>query len=212
MNDPFDRASLQIRLDTGRFRNDIAEVQTELRGLATALETPRRQFREFSRMVIEDQKRIGEIGRRVFDALGRTLAEFARTGRLDFRALEQVAIRVLDEIAARALQILLPGIDPSTRGTLAGVILGGFGIPGRADGGPVAPGRPYLVGERGPELVVPRHAGEVVPARRMAGTPARDIRITVNVLAPMPEGEARASAATVARAVRRALTRSDGLA
>lgn len=33
----------------------------------------------------------------------------------------------------------------------------------RADGGPVAPGRPYLVGERGPEIIVPAQHGLVIP-------------------------------------------------
>jgi len=34
---------------------------------------------------------------------------------------------------------------------------------GRAGGGPVAAGRPYMVGERGPELFVPNSAGSIVP-------------------------------------------------
>ena len=33
----------------------------------------------------------------------------------------------------------------------------------RAEGGPVAPGERYLVGERGPELFVPRQAGQIIP-------------------------------------------------
>lgn len=38
---------------------------------------------------------------------------------------------------------------------------GGFGF--RANGGPVASGAPYVVGERGPELFVPSTSGSVVP-------------------------------------------------
>jgi uncharacterized protein YukE len=38
-------------------------------------------------------------------------------------------------------------------------IFGGF----RANGGPVVPGRAYVVGERGPELLVPGTAGSIVP-------------------------------------------------
>lgn len=41
---------------------------------------------------------------------------------------------------------------------------GGF----RAAGGPVDAGRPYVVGERGPELIMPRAAGTVIPADRTA--------------------------------------------
>lgn len=43
----------------------------------------------------------------------------------------------------------------------------------RADGGPVTPGKPYVVGERGPELIVPQQAGTVIPndALPQRGTP-----------------------------------------
>ena len=36
-------------------------------------------------------------------------------------------------------------------------------IPGRAEGGPVNPNQPYLVGEEGPEVIVPNQAGIVIP-------------------------------------------------
>lgn len=38
----------------------------------------------------------------------------------------------------------------------------------RADGGPIAAGQPYIVGERGPELVVPSQPGTVVPNEAIA--------------------------------------------
>jgi hypothetical protein len=37
----------------------------------------------------------------------------------------------------------------------------------RADGGPVYPGHPYIVGERGRELFVPKTAGNIVPNSRL---------------------------------------------
>lgn len=43
----------------------------------------------------------------------------------------------------------------------AGAAAGAFG--GKADGGPVAAGKPYVVGERGPEVVVPTDNAVVVP-------------------------------------------------
>jgi hypothetical protein len=49
----------------------------------------------------------------------------------------------------------------------------------RAEGGPITAGLPYWVGERGPELVVPRMDGTVVP--HGAAVPARgETRVTVN--------------------------------
>ena len=42
-------------------------------------------------------------------------------------------------------------------------LLSGITLPGRALGGPVSGGTPYLVGERGPELFVPQVSGGIVP-------------------------------------------------
>ena len=40
----------------------------------------------------------------------------------------------------------------------------------RAMGGPVSAGGAYLVGERGPEIIVPRSAGTVIPNHNLGGT------------------------------------------
>jgi len=46
----------------------------------------------------------------------------------------------------------------------------GFNVSGaRAMGGPVTSGRPYLVGEKGPELFVPGRTGGIVPNNQMSG-------------------------------------------
>jgi hypothetical protein len=51
-------------------------------------------------------------------------------------------------------------------------------IEGRASGGSVATGSPYLVGERGPELFVPQAAGSIVPHAGASGSPTY---ITIHV-------------------------------
>lgn len=54
---------------------------------------------------------------------------------------------------------------------------GGMVAGARADGGPVAGGQPYLVGERGPEIVVPGQDGTVIPNHAIStwGTAAPDV-------------------------------------
>jgi hypothetical protein len=42
-----------------------------------------------------------------------------------------------------------------------------FKVPGRAAGGPVSAGMPYMVGERGPELFLPDRGGTIVPTQGM---------------------------------------------
>jgi hypothetical protein len=50
-------------------------------------------------------------------------------------------------------------------------------IEARAAGGPVSSGRPYIVGEVGPELFVPSSSGSIVPNNQMGG---KVINLTVN--------------------------------
>ncbi len=68
-----------------------------------------------------------------------------------------------------------------------------LGLPGRATGGPVAPGRAYVVGERGPEVFVPTASGQVVPN----GGGARDVRVSIAV-----QGQGADSARLLARSAR----------
>ena len=53
---------------------------------------------------------------------------------------------------------------------MKGVAVAGAVIPGRADGGPVAGRSPYLVGERGPELFVPKVDGTIIPNHHLGIT------------------------------------------
>jgi phage-related minor tail protein len=43
------------------------------------------------------------------------------------------------------------------------------GLTGKAIGGPVQAGQPYMVGERGPEMFVPNQSGSIVPNDKMGG-------------------------------------------
>jgi phage-related minor tail protein len=43
----------------------------------------------------------------------------------------------------------------------------GFSLPGRAAGGPVSSGRPYIVGEQGPEVFIPSGSGNIIPNSRL---------------------------------------------
>ena len=47
---------------------------------------------------------------------------------------------------------------------------GSVGFEKRAAGGPVNAGQPYLVGEKGPEIVVPGRSGTVIPNNRIGGS------------------------------------------
>lgn len=65
---------------------------------------------------------------------------------------------------------------------------------GRASGGPVSSGQPYLVGEHGPELMVPGRSGFVVPNGALGGG-------NINVYVTAPEGSGRNAALGFGRAI-----------
>jgi hypothetical protein len=72
--------------------------------------------------------------------------------------------------------------------------------PGRASGGPVDANQPYMVGERGPELFVPRVAGGIVPSGGAGG--ALVTIQAINVTQPL------GTPAAIAKAVDEAMVRS----
>jgi hypothetical protein len=189
MDEEIERLLVSVRADTGAFARDVAEMKGQIEGpLADGLE------------------RAGRV-------LENALLRAVRTGKIGFEDLKRVALAAMAEIAAAAIRA---GIGTATRGgggqgglfAAAAQLLGSLlGAPGRAAGGPVAPGRPYWVGERGPELFVPTAGGRI----ETVGAGVREIRMSIAVSAPAgeaPQALARSSR-QVARAVKQALMRME---
>lgn len=77
------------------------------------------------------------------------------------------AIRqMLAQAAAAKVFDALRGMTSGSTGFFGSII---GSLLGRASGGPVANGQPYIVGERGPELFVPGASGNIVPNHAMGG-------------------------------------------
>lgn len=74
---------------------------------------------------------------------------------------------VAGAVAGGSLGLLSGGVFSvplAIAGGLAGGVIGlGSVLQGRANGGPVMAGRPYMVGEKGPEMFVPNNSGTIVP-------------------------------------------------
>ena len=187
MDEDVERLMVGVRLDSAAFARDVRDMRAALEGPFEA--------------------GVDRAGR----AIETTLARAIRSGKLGFEDLKKVALSVLDEIAARALRAgiesVLGGRNDAGAGLL-GALIGAAGAPGRATGGPVSPGRPFWVGERGPKLFVPTAAGSVLPTT--PGAP-REVRVSINVHAASdvaPAALARSSR-QVARAVKAALAGVD---
>ena len=76
-----------------------------------------------------------------------------------------IAEAVAADLARKLFGGLVGGEGTGLLGGFMSTVFGGA----RAAGGPVMPGRAYLVGEKGPELIVPRAAGQVVPNHKLTG-------------------------------------------
>lgn len=80
-----------------------------------------------------------------------------------FEGLLKSWSRTLLQMAARAASSkLFSLLGQGKEGGLFGALGGLFGG-ARASGGPVSAGKGYLVGEKGPELFMPRASGNIIP-------------------------------------------------
>lgn len=86
---------------------------------------------------------------------------------------------VLADIGNRLIGLGLDSLF-GTGGGSAGLVGQLFGIPGRAAGGPVTAGQPYIVGEKRPELFVPSTSGRIIPSVPKMPTAMSAGGITVN--------------------------------
>lgn len=188
MVDELDTLMIDVRANTAGFTADVAQMRGS-----------------FDSILVEGFGRAG-------DTLERGLLGAIRRGSLGFEDLRRVALNVMGDIAAQAVSAGIGSLGGAGAGQSAGIggLLSGlvgsiFGLPGRATGGPVAPGRGYLVGERGPELFVPTSAGRVEPS---PGGNGRDVNVSIRIVSPQGSNQPeslRRSGKQVAQAVRRAL-------
>lgn len=189
MADELDTLMIDVRANTQGFTADVAQMRGS-----------------FDSILVDGFGRAG-------DTLERGLLGAIRRGSLGFEDLRRVALNVVGDIAAQAVQAGIgsiggAGVQPGggIGGLLTSLVGSIFGLPGRATGGPVAPGRGYLVGERGPELFVPTSAGRVEPSLGVGK--GRDVNVSIRIVSPQGSSQPeslRRSGKQVAQAVRRAL-------
>jgi hypothetical protein len=137
------------------FAQGIKDADALLNGLSTEVAAQQKML-----------DRLGKnIGLPVAAAISEEIAQAIRDGVADGRA---VAARRRAEAFAAASFVPIT-VAPGAPGAAAFTGGGMVNIPPRAAGGPVAGGRPYLIGEKGPELFVPGSKGNVVPNNAMGG-------------------------------------------
>ena len=110
----------------------------------------------------------------IFSEMSRSIDTFVQSGKFAFRDFSASIIRSMlaMEMKLQAMSFLksIFGMFRYQQQINATGVPNQFNPPidYRADGGPVSGGAPYVVGERGPELFVPRSAGTIIPNDRMS--------------------------------------------
>ena len=135
--------------------------------------------------LLQYQQQQSDLINKAYDELTRTVRQAGRAIGGSFGEALEKASEFLDLLSQ--IGDLIQSLA-NLFGSLGGVQAGGsggisalFGL-FRAEGGPVEAGQPYIVGERGPEVVVPRHAGTVIPNHDMDRYLQQTIRLKTRLL------------------------------
>ena len=100
----------------------------------------------------------------MFEGIGSSMAQ-AIQGTKSWR---DVALDAIQSVANQMLQSSFTSFGNTGGGGIFGSLLSGLFGGFRASGGPVSAGKAYMVGEQGPEIIVPGASGTVIPNHNLS--------------------------------------------
>ena len=163
----FEMAQARLRMATDEFGLSAGEVAKELERL-----------KELYGLTADEVETLEEAN----DKLKISMDDVKRDG---IMSLEDSLVSLIDgtksvkeAFSDMARSIISDLIKMQIRQSVTIPLANAMGVQMRANGGPVSPNKPYIVGEKGPELMIPRGGGTVVPNSQMGGGEAP---VTVNV-------------------------------
>lgn len=145
-------AEERLKIFLGRVAKEKAIEQNAVGGVKAALIEISRGVTPFNTAQKQTQA--------LFDGMLNGLEEFARTGKFKFKDFTLSLIRDLLMIQMQDQFRMLFSMGGNFLTSL---------FAGRAAGGPVTGNTPYVVGEKGPELFVPKSSGTIIPNDKMSG-------------------------------------------
>lgn len=184
-----DEAENTLPIIIGRLA-ELSEGYSKNLDLVTELTEQQKQQKELADGIANT---VGIGMTSAFDALIQGTQDFGTS-------LQQIASGVLIDIANQLLKIYVINQAINAISNLLGPKTGGFlpnvkfnpvafsGISFRAAGGPVSAGSPYIVGERGPELFMPRSSGSIYPNDAM-GMGGANVIVNVDASGSSAQGD-----------------------
>jgi len=133
----------------------------------------------------EQAKKLNDAFKQIGQDIGTGITDALADAVEGTRTLGEAARSILNDIASSLLRL---GINAALTGLFGGTKIGGF--LGFANGGRPPVGKPSIVGERGPEIFVPRSAGTIIPNNKIGGSGGTVNNINVNVDASAMQSDA----------------------
>ena len=174
----------QIQGEIDRLREEILRASDDYtagwkRGMDEWLEYSRSGFEQMQDLAYDTALAMQDaFGEFFFDAFTGKLKSLEDYINSFLRSIARSISSILSENLTKGIIGLIMGIGRGSSGWTAPGAFPRYGAPGFAAGGPVTAGGLYMVGERGPELFMPRQAGMIVPNNRL-GTAAPKITIQI---------------------------------
>jgi phage-related minor tail protein len=186
--------ALQIAMLELETRRKIAEIMAnpdlspEKRDLLISQARRNQGMQEMFISMQDSLKATQRVYDAVFGNMEKALENFVRTGKLSFKDLARSIIQdlILIQLKASATMLFnsfLRNFGFSFGSASGGTITGGSGLRPRAYGGPVNAGTSYMVGEKGPEMFVPRTSGTIVPNNALSSTGGSQVINNYNIQA-----------------------------
>ena len=138
---------------------------------------------------LKDQAQIAKEIQDAFENLAKSIQGDIKEGIKGLIKGTSTLADLLNNVADRFLDVAL---NQALFGNAAGnSVTGGlFKMLGfKAAGGPVSGGNPYVVGEKGPELFVPKSSGTIVPNNKLGGGDTNNIVVNVDASGSNAQGD-----------------------
>jgi lambda family phage tail tape measure protein len=162
----------KLREAASQYANDRLTLEREVLEKTRAAQndwqaTLKEQLQELADS-ITPAKTAADLFGSVIGSIDDALTQFVQKGKFNFKDFASSLLRDMAMIVARAMvmRAILGAVGMIFPGSVTGLSALLNAAPRRA-GGPVSASNPYLVGEAGPELFMPKTAGTIIPNNQL---------------------------------------------
>jgi lambda family phage tail tape measure protein len=166
---------IQVQNELTEASNKYVQMQYNA-ALAQRQGTFEQGFTKSMKTFLRDLPTDLEVGAKAFESvmgnMESAIDRFVKTGKIGFKDL---AKSIIQDMIAMQMKAAASNFLSSMFGAMFGMRANPYqpaamtGVPGYADGGSPSVGQASIVGERGPELFVPRTAGNIIPNHALSG-------------------------------------------